>query len=268
MTTGTQTIESAHVSPDGQWLLYDSNLNGNQDLYKVRITGGEPQQLTHNGADNFSGVWSPDGRQIAFHSLEKGNRDIYVMDSSGANVHPIAATPSEERGPVWSADATRILYLVSPDSIFEIKREGAGWGRGRFLMHSSLIAFSPDGRQFAAGVDPDIICRGCPEGLYVQTDGAKFQRVETSKIDKARAEPGDVVWSTDSRHAFLLTREIDGTSSIWQVPLNGDPELRLIHFTDPTRQMYRESLSLDAHNFYFTLGDRQSDIWTMELKKQ
>jgi hypothetical protein len=65
-----------------------------------------------------------------------------------------------------------------------------------------------------------------------------------------------------------LIREKDGTSSIWQFPINGDPERRLMHFTDPTRQFYRPVLDLDSANFFLVLGDRQSDIWTMELKKQ
>jgi len=269
ITTGSQTVENADVSSDGQWLLYDSNLNGNQDIYKVRITGGEPQQLTHNGADNFSAVWSPDGRQIAFHSLERGNRDIYVMDTSGANAHAIAATPSEERGPVWSADGKQILYLVDPDSIYEINREGNGWGRGRLLVRASYATFSRDGRQMVVGVGPDMLCKGCAEGLYTRPiNGTQWQQVKLDKIEKVLANPGSVAWTTDSRHAFLLVRERDGTSSIWQLPLNGDPEIRLVHFTDPARQIYRESLSVDSHNFYFTLGDRQSDIWTMELKKQ
>ncbi len=69
-------------------------------------------------------------------------------------------------------------------------------------------------------------------------------------------------------HMFVSMRETDGTSSIWQLPVNGNPEMRLVHFTDPTRQLYRLGLSVDSRNFYFTLGDRESDIWTMEVKKQ
>jgi hypothetical protein len=44
--------------------------------------------------------------------------------------------------------------------------------------------------------------------------------------------------------------------------------MRLVHFTDPAQQFYRTSLDADSKNFYFTFGDRQSDVWTMELKKK
>jgi hypothetical protein len=80
--------------------------------------------------------------------------------------------------------------------------------------------------------------------------------------------PGEILWSTDSRHMFVAVREKDGTSAIWQLPMNGDAEMRRVHLKDPDRQFYRSNIDLDSKNFYFPLGDRQSDVWTMELKKK
>lgn len=99
-------------------------------------------------------------------------------------------------------------------------------------------------------------------------DGSGRRLMPSPKLDKVLQSPGTVLWSRDSRHMFVSVREKDGTSSIWQLSINGDPETRLLHFTDPSRQFYRTIFDMDAKNFYFTLGDRQSDIWTMELKKQ
>lgn len=72
----------------------------------------------------------------------------------------------------------------------------------------------------------------------------------------------------ESRHFYSAIREPDATTSIWQLPVNGDEERRVLHFTDPLRQMYRSTFDVFGNQFYFTIGDRQSDIWTMELKKQ
>jgi len=41
LTNGSQVIESMRVSPDGRWLLYDSDLRGNSDIYRIPVTGGE-----------------------------------------------------------------------------------------------------------------------------------------------------------------------------------------------------------------------------------
>ena len=269
VTTGNQTIEAATVSPDGQWLAYDSNLNGNQDIYKIPIGGGEAQQLTRNGADNFAPTWSPDSRHIAFHSLVKGNRDIYVMDASGANITPIAATDREELDAVWLADGSGLTFFIFPDSVFELKRSAAGWSPRRFLLTAHKGGLTRDGRRMLIGVSRDSSCVGCLEGFYsMSPDATDRQYIPTPKLSKVIENPGTATLKADARHAFIPLREKDRTSSIWQLPVNGDTEKRVLHLTDPSRQMYRTTLDVDAKNFYFPVGERQSDIWTMELKKQ
>jgi Tol biopolymer transport system component len=269
VTSGNQTVEFARVSPDGQWLAYDSNLNGNQDIYRIPAGGGEAQQLTHNGADNFAPTWSPDNLQIAFHSMLKGNRDVYVMDASGGNVIPVAATPSEDLDPVWETDGQGILYVVYPDSVFEVKRSGGKWSRPRYLARGIIGGVSRDGRRMLLRPGPQSLCATCLGGLYaISLDMKDTQNVITPKMDQVVKSLGYFVASTaDSRHVFVPTREKDGTSSIWRLAMNGGGGTRVLHLTDPSRQFYRTILDADSKNFYFTIGDRQSDIWTMELKK-
>src|SRR5687768_9435298 len=193
VTSGNQTIEAATVSPDGEWLAYDSNLNGNQDIYRMPLGGGEAQQLTRNRADNFAPTWSPDSRQIAFHSLVKGNRDIYVMDASGANITPIAATPSEELDAVWMADGSGLTYLVYPDSVFEVKRAGGTWRRPRFLMRAFKGGISRDGRRLLMGISQDSLCERCTDGFYsISADMRDKQYVPTPKLHEVVESPGTV----------------------------------------------------------------------------
>jgi serine/threonine-protein kinase len=268
ITSGSQTIEAFWISLDEKWIAYDSNLNGNQDIFKTPISGGDAQQLTHNGADNFAPSWSPDGRQIAFHSLEKGNRDIYVMDANGGNLTPVVATPREELVPTWASDGQAISFIVYPDSLFLVRRTGTKWGTPEFRLKANVSGASPDGTKLLVGGGPNVVCAECPPGLYLlNTDLTGRQLINTPKLGSILSTLGTIVWSRDSRHAFLSIQEKDGTSSIWQLPINGDPERRVIHLIDPTRQFYRNFIDMDSRNFYLALGDRQSDVWTMELKK-
>ncbi|MEO7366942.1 MAG: hypothetical protein ABIZ36_03235 [Gemmatimonadaceae bacterium] len=120
-----------------------------------------------------------------------------------------------------------------------------------------------------AGSAKGGLCADCVEGLYILSSDWSGQRmIPFPEALRAVANPGTIIWSSDSKHGYLQMREVDGTSSIWQLPLNGDVGKRVLHLTDPGRQFYRANLDVDNSNFYFPLGDRQSDVWTMELKKQ
>jgi Periplasmic component of the Tol biopolymer transport system len=273
VTTGNQTIESGSVSPDKKWLAFDSNINGNQDIFKMPIGGGEPQQLTHNHVDNFAPAWSPDGTQLAFHSLLNGNRDIFVMDASGGNLIPAVASPSEEANANWRPDGKGIVYRVFPDSIYEVDRDVAshsGWGKPRYRERiQRSVGFSPDGTRILVGADEDVLCAGCTKGAYLMSsEWTNPQLIPLKEIPKVTEVAGQIVWSRDGKHAYLWLRERDGTSSIWQMPINGDKEKRVLHLTDPGRQLYDFFLDVDDTDFYFNIGDRQSDVWSMELKKR
>jgi Tol biopolymer transport system component len=272
ITNGNQTIESGYASYDGTWLAYDSNINGNVDIFKIPVEGGEPQQLTHNSIDDFSPSWSPDGTQIVFHSVDKGNRDLFTMDANGGNVRPLVATPSEELAAVWQPDGS-IIYNVLPDSFFILRRNPAKpmeWGKPKFLMRGLLIGASYDGRHLAVGGPAGMICPQCQEGAFVtDADGSNPVHIASvPELDSAYASPGTLLWSRDSRHLYFSMREKDGSSSIWQLPVNGDVGRRVVHLTGSDHQFYRTNLDADTKNFYFPVGNRQSDIWTMELKKR
>ena len=54
VTTGNQVIEAMIVSPDEQWLLFDSTRSGNSDIFRMPIGGGPVEQLTTHPGDDFA----------------------------------------------------------------------------------------------------------------------------------------------------------------------------------------------------------------------
>ncbi|RLT06700.1 MAG: hypothetical protein DWI21_10865, partial [Planctomycetota bacterium] len=53
-------------SPDGKWIAFTSERSGKSNLYRMRVAGGEAEQLTDvKSAVGLFG-WSPDSQQIAF----------------------------------------------------------------------------------------------------------------------------------------------------------------------------------------------------------
>src|ERR1039458_3652434 len=59
-------------SPDGNWIAFSSNREGNYDVYVIPATGGKPRQLTFHSADDNVVNWTPDGKNIIFTSA-RGN---------------------------------------------------------------------------------------------------------------------------------------------------------------------------------------------------
>ncbi len=118
VTTGSQIVEQFSLSPDGQWLAFDSDVNGNQDIWKMPVTGGTPQQLTSGPEDEFSPSWSHDGREITFHSFKFGNRDVFTMPAAGGEPRPAVVSPAQDRNGEFSPDDKGLAFNSNRDGQF------------------------------------------------------------------------------------------------------------------------------------------------------
>jgi len=70
-------------SPDGQWLTYCAERNGNYDVYKIPVSGGEEIRLTTAEGLDDGPEYSPDGRYIYFNSVRSGTMQIWRMNPDG-----------------------------------------------------------------------------------------------------------------------------------------------------------------------------------------
>jgi tricorn protease len=55
-------------SPDGKWIAFSSDRNGNFDVFIVSSEGGAVKQLTFHSSDDTVLGWTPDSRQVLFAS--------------------------------------------------------------------------------------------------------------------------------------------------------------------------------------------------------
>lgn len=66
--------DSPLVSPDGKWLAFSSDLQGNNDVYVVPVDGGKAVQLTYHEAADVPVSWSADSKYIYFESTRASAR--------------------------------------------------------------------------------------------------------------------------------------------------------------------------------------------------
>lgn len=102
-----------HFSPDGQWIAFTGDYEGNRDVYIIPATGGNPIRLTwHPESDEVRG-WSSDGKQVLFVSNRKSAPDNSVYQLYQISVE--GGMPEELSVPwifegSFSPDGKRIAY--------------------------------------------------------------------------------------------------------------------------------------------------------------
>src|SRR5687768_14254324 len=203
-------------SPDGRWIVFESDTASFRDLYRIDRDGSGLRRLTQNPEGNFEPAVSPDGRWIAFVSSRDGDAEVYVMRADGAEPRRITAFHRDDWAPRWSPDGKRIAFLSnreSADRVFFVGADGLDLRRLDTTAPDSMLAeaepaWSPDGTRLALTVRR----RGGTARIAVH-DLRTGTRTLVSAADEVASMPA---WSPDGRHlVYVADRE-------------GDPDLRIV----------------------------------------
>ena len=131
---GQSILFSAVRKPDWEMIANDS------EVYRVSLSGGEPQALTSRKGPDDNPHPSPDGRSIAYVGYDDDLRgyqqaDLYVMDANGGGARKIA--PGLDRSIndfAWSADGRSIVASYEEGGKTTVARIGLD-GRVAAITH-------------------------------------------------------------------------------------------------------------------------------------
>ncbi len=267
VTSGAQVIEGFSVSPDGRWLAFDSNRNGNQDIWRMPLDGSTPPEPVASGPeDEFQPAYSHDGRSVTFHAIRSGAvRDLYQVPATGGKRTRIEVPTANNFAPRLSSDDRSVLYTVWGDegslSVQAVRRPAgdSGWSRATplFTVPSTVTGsadWSPNGRWIS----------------YVQGQQLFRADADGRNPQPIAALPADFVsfytrWAEDSRLIYYSGTTTDGTYLIYAVPAAGGPVREVAHSEGPTFQNFRFVFDVVGDVLYFTLAELQSDLWMAEV---
>lgn len=157
LTRGPRHDRHPSWSPDSRWLTFESNRDGEFQIYTLRLDGGgEPLRVTSLATGATQPVWSPDGRHIAFISAVFP--EFSEQPFAEANAANKARLEEQEKSKVKARVFTRLLYRHwdawvdgKRQHLFVVPvRDGAPAGEPRNLTPGDRDAV-PTSTTFAAG---------------------------------------------------------------------------------------------------------------------
>ena len=104
-------------SPDGRWLVYTGQRNGELDVYKISASGGDEIRLTSTKGLDDGPEFTPDGRYIYFNSSRSGRMQIWRMRPDGTEQQQITNDGFNNWFPHVSPDGKWIAYIAFPPSV-------------------------------------------------------------------------------------------------------------------------------------------------------
>ena len=222
LTDNAARDQYPRFSPDGNWIAFSSNREGNYDVFVVPAAGGEPRQLTFNSANDDVVGWTPDGKKIIFTS------------SRGNGAFPSVST-------LWEVPAEGgIERPVNTD-----------WG--------FYASYSPDGSKLAFQRHPSVWSRKHYRGSYAAD--VWVEELATQKFTHLgdEAYKGNMMWPTYGRDGFIyfVSNELPNEpvkpgspevmkslNNIWKISEKGGKPVKVTNHTDGN--LYFPSISADG----------------------
>jgi len=271
VTEGNQVIETHSLSPDGEWIVFDSDVRGEFGIYKMPLEGGPPQLVTDITGGAFQPDWSPDGAEIVFYSPVAGSTEIFVVSADGGTPEQLTDNPGYDNRPEWSPDGLAVAFnSQGPDGVglldvWLVSRDRVGmpWSDPVQLIDTGCNepSWAPDGAS--------LVCYmvGGEGWARVSGDGEVLSRYDPSTAE-LEWRGWNLQFSPDGSRIYFFAAHEDGSEGVWWIPANGGDPTKVVAFDDPSRSVPVDLrvLTVGPENLYLTIAEYESDIWVMDLE--
>jgi Tol biopolymer transport system component len=259
-----QEISRPVISPDNQWIAFDSSGGAQEDLFLMHTDGTGLRQLTDDAPRDRNACFSPDGRRIVFMSDRSGDWQLWTIATDGSGLSQLTRTREVVFIPHWSPDGRRIAANNGKDAfLFELD-EKSEVKNTTTLPHPAgnpVVAaqgWMQDGRLVVTFRRPDYTVVGA--ALY-SIDAHSYEPVPLPPRVagfQLRADSGFLVFAD---RMLLLTPD-----GLYAAPVAGHGgRLLLPHLKNGDYSQM--SASRDGSQIYLLQSQENADIWQATLPK-
>jgi len=255
----TRSVFGAAWSPDGQQIVFTTDISSRPNLWKVRASGGWPIQLVQSDDRQYSAVWSPDGRWIVYQQDRAGNElwDLYAIPSDGGEPLNLTSTPAiREQDPHWSHDGRTIAFAYKPKDGTQYDIALLDWSTRKVHKLTNeqqpgyswnVVAWSSDDKTIYADrvnppfTDADIyridVASGKLENLTPHQGTIRYLASSLSP------EGGTILLSSDAKGGYMNIALLDVASK------------KVTWVTDLKWEAYSGNFSPDGKRYSFTVNE-------------
>ena len=274
-------------SPDGEWVAFTGQYDGDEQVYVVPTAGGEPTRLTWYpavgplpprwGYDHQVYGWSPDGEQVLFRSLRDAGggveTKVYTVPLTGGL--PKALPMPNSGAADFSPDGSKMVYSPLFRDFRHWKRYQGGWAQDLFIFDLTSYEVEPVSHSVRTERDPMWI----GDKIYFASD--RDDRLNLYSFDPSggaveqitKSDLWDVRWpSTDNQSRIVY--ELDGQLHILDVNNGSDTALVITVLDDGLwKRSRRVSVADDVSGFGISpKGERavlvaRGDVFTVPTEK-
>jgi tricorn protease len=277
----------AKFSPDGKWIAFTGQYDGDEQVYVIPATGGVPKQLTFYpsrgplparwGYDNQVYGWTPDGKSVVFRSLREyfdlGDSRLYTVSVDGGL--PVALPMPKSGAGDISPDGAKVVYSPLFRDFRTWKRYSGGWAQQLYIFDLKSHEAEKITDDARAHRDPMWV----GGKIYYSSDKDDTNNLYSydpstkTTTELTHSTKWDVRWpSTD--HQSRIVYELDGELNIFDIATGQSTKLSIDVPTDallmrPARvsaagQIESASLSPKGERALFVA---RGDVFTAPIEK-
>ncbi len=226
-------------SPDGSWIAFSSNRNGNNDVFVIPVAGGKPKQLTYHSANDNVVGWTPDGKRVIFESSRNlgvfpSVTTLFEVGIDGGMEQPLPTDWGSWAS--YSADGSKLAFTRHPGV----------WSRKHYRGSYAVDLWLEDvaSKKFTPLSDPDY------KGNYMWPMYA--HNGEIYYVADEMANEKSVKWGSPEIYKSV--------NNIWKMSDKGGKPVQVTHHT--SGNLFFPSMSADGKTIVY---EENFGLWKLDV---